>query len=72
MKKIRLLYLNDVNEIEEKKNIIPNFAEIVDIEIRPPEPDTIMEKISGTIKGLVILLIMVFVVNIFAYMFNLL
>lgn len=70
--KIRLLYLNDVNEIEEKKNIIPNFAEIVDIEIRPPEPDTIMEKISGTIKGLVILLIMAFVVNIFVYMFNLL
>ena len=69
--KIGLLFLNDVDEIEEKKHIIPEFAEIVGLEIRPPEPDTIKEKFIGTIKGLVVLLIMIFVINLFLFMFNL-
>ena len=70
--KIQLLWLNDNHEIEAKKHIIPEFAGIVDLEIRPPEPETIRDKISGTGQGLVILLIMIFVVNLFVFMFNLL
>tara|TARA_X000001036_G_C20519525_1_gene741542 strand:+ start:118 stop:747 length:630 start_codon:yes stop_codon:yes gene_type:complete len=70
--KIKLLWLNGNHEIEAKKHIIPEFAGIVDLEIRPPEPDTIRDKISGTGQGLVILLIMIFVVNLFVFMFNLL